>query len=139
MPKRSPLQLLRSQTPATGRRNAPPTTNTAARANLVRSPAWTNTAQKSPTRSLARSPARSLARSPARRSPVRSSTRTNATRRRNLKRTSGTTKTRLGRISLARSEPAPPGAGGALTTSIIYRHSYQVVLCVTLDVIVMCP
>ena len=42
VPRKSPL--LRSQTPATGRKNAPPATNIAARTNLVRSPAWTSIA-----------------------------------------------------------------------------------------------
>ena len=91
---------------------------------------WTNTALKSPTRSLARNPARSPARSPARRSTVR---------RRNLGRKSGTTMTRPGRISPARSELAPPSMGSTLTTSTTYGHSYQVVLHVILDVIVTCP
>ena len=69
-------------------------------------------------KNLARSLAKNLARSPAK---------TNATRRRNLGGTSGMTKARPGGISLAslaRSEPALPGMGGALTTSIIYGHSY---------------
>ena len=54
MPKKSPPQLLRSSTPATWWRSAPPSTNIAVRTNLVRSPVWTNTAPKSLTRSLAR-------------------------------------------------------------------------------------
>ena len=48
------------------------------------------------------------------------------------------TTTRLGRISPARSELAPPGMGGTLATSITYGHSYQVVLHIILDVIVTC-
>ena len=113
MPKRNPLQLPKNQTPATGRRNTPPTTNIMVRTNPARSPAQTNTAQKSSTRGLARSPARK-----------------SAVRRRNLERESSVTMTRLGRISPAspaRSEPAPPSMGGALTASIIYRNSNSAV------------
>ena len=97
--------LLRSQTPATGRRNAPSTTNITVRTNPARSPAQTSIARKSPTKSLARS----LVRSPARRS---------AMRRRSRERRSGTTLTTLGRTSPARSEPAPPSPGGAPNTPV---------------------
>ena len=126
VPRKSPLQLLRSQTPATGRRKAPPTTNMAARTNPARSPEWTSIAQKSPIKS----PARRLARSPARRS---------ATRRRSRAKRSGATLTRPGRTSPARSEPVSPSAGGTPTVPITYGYPHQGVLRVILDVIVMHP